>query len=192
VGVRALIALVALGSGIAAACSLPVGASAHGDSWAPARAVGPVTVSGFLYPGAPPSPVRVTVWNRTGHPILIKKVRVAVRSISAPGCSTSWFRTTPAKKKRGFTVAAKHRVTVPRKGTRAPTIEMVESGTDQNACQGARLTLAAKAKAKTTIAHPSRASSDWRDRVPVPALLLALPVAGLLLGGRGLARWRRP
>jgi hypothetical protein len=193
VGSRAVIALVALGMGIGSACSSPSGASARSFSLAGAPSVRKVSVPGFLYPGAAPTPIRLTLKNRSGRTITVKKVSVVVNGTSAPGCSTAWFQTTPVKGEKALTLHAKRGVTLPTRKMPAPTIAMIESGANQDACQGARLTLSFKPKSKRAkTARVALASAEGGDGPGGTTALLALPLAaGLLVGARGLANWRR-
>jgi hypothetical protein len=188
----ALLALAAIGSGIAVLCSSPSGASARSESRTEVRPSRALEVPGFLYPGARPKPVRITLRNRSGHPIRIAKIRVLVRSTGAPGCLPSWFRTRPARNSGDLVLGAKDRITLPVRGMRAPTIRMLESGTSQDACQGARLALAYRVRTRPKHARMALADAEQDDRLlSRPAPLLALPaVAALLLGGIALAQRR--
>jgi hypothetical protein len=186
----ALLALLAFGTGTAAAHSSPPGADAGSAAWTGHRAALKVRVPGLLYPGAPPRPIRVRVKNRSAHPIRITRVSVDVRATGSPDCPTAWFRTKPARRKRGVLVRGKGRITLPARGMRAPTIAMIESGTNQDACQGARLTLVAQARSKR--ARVALASSEQESQLVGPALRVLLPVAAvMLLGARLLSERRR-
>jgi hypothetical protein len=114
---------------------------------------------------------------------------VDVRATGRPDCPTAWFRTKPAKRKRGVLVRGKGRVTLPARGMRAPTIAMIESGTNQDSCQGARLTLMAEARSKR--ARVALASSEQEGQLVGPALRVLLPVAAVLLLGARLLSDRR-
>jgi hypothetical protein len=180
--------LVALGSGIAVALSSPAGANTRGDSPTEVRASRAIDVPGFLYPGGRAKPVRVTLRNRSGHAIRITRVSVAVRATGASGCRASWFRIRPARSKRGLLLRARQQVTLPERGMRAPTIRMLESGTNQDACQGARLTLVYRAKTRPKRAPVALAGAEREDRWEGLTSLLALPIAAvILLGARMLA-----
>jgi hypothetical protein len=115
---------------------------------------------------------------------------VDVRATGRPDCPTAWFRTKPAKRKRGVLVRGKGRVTLPARGMRAPTIAMIESGTNQDSCQGARLTLMAEARSKRARVALA-ASSEQEGQLVGPALRVLLPVAAVLLLGARLLSDRR-
>jgi hypothetical protein len=186
----ALLALLAFGTGTAAAHPSPSGADARSAAWTGHRAALKVRVPGLLYPGAPPRRIRVKVKNRSAHPIRITRVSVDVRETGRPDCPTAWFRTKPARRKRGVLLRGKSRIRLPAQGMRAPTIAMIESGTNQDACQGARLTLMAEARSKR--ARVALASSERESRLVGPALRVLLPVAAvMLLGARLLSERRR-
>jgi hypothetical protein len=187
----ALLVLAALGSGIGVVCSSPSGASARSDSRAEVRPSRTLEVPGYLYPGARPKPVRITLRNRSGHPIRIVKVRAFVRSTGASGCMPSWFRTKPARNSGGLVLDPRDRITLPVRGMHAPTIRMLESGTNQDACQGARLTLVSRVRTRPKHARMALTGAEADGLLPGTAPLLALPaVATLLLGGIVLAQRR--
>jgi hypothetical protein len=184
-----VLALLAIGTGTAAAHSSPSGADARSAAWPGHRVTLKVRVPGLLYPGAPPRPIRVKIKNRRAHPIRITRVSVDVRATGRPGCPTAWFRTEPARRKRGVVIRPRHRIALPARGLPAPTIAMIESGTNQDACQGARLTLRAEARSKRARVVP--ASSEQSSRLVGPTLRVLLPVAAVMLLGARLLSERR-
>jgi hypothetical protein len=186
----ALLALLAFGTGTAAAHPSPPGADAGSAAWTGHRAALKVRVPGLLYPGAPPRPIRVRVKNRSAHPIRITRVSVDVRATGSPDCPTAWFRTKPARRKRGVLLRGKSRIRLPAQGMRAPTIAMIESGTNQDACQGTRLMLMAQARSKRARVALA-ASSEQEGQLVGPALRVLLPVAAVLLLGARLLSDRR-
>jgi hypothetical protein len=101
------------------------------------------TSSAMLYPGLAALAISVTLTNRNTVAIRVTEVTTRLQSTGAPGCSPSWFRVSQARiPLGGIAVPAHGSVTLPVQGATAPTIRLVESGTNQDACENARLTLA--------------------------------------------------
>lgn len=93
--------------------------------------------SGSLYPGAAAQSFPLTIVNPNASAITVTSLSVSVKSTSAAGCSTSWFALTqPAQ---SFTVPGKGSATLT--GSQAPTIAMIDTATNQDACKEAKLTL---------------------------------------------------
>jgi large repetitive protein len=94
--------------------------------------------AGSLYPGAGAQSFPLTLTNPNANAITVTSLSVSVKSTSAAGCLTSWFALTqPAQ---SFSVPAKGSVTLT--GSQAPTIRMIDTSTNQDACKSAKLTLA--------------------------------------------------
>lgn len=99
---------------------------------------------GALYPGAPPTPIAVTLSNPNAADIFVTSLTVGLATGGLPaGCSASWFSLTPSdvSPDAPVRVPARGSVTLPAPGVTAPTLALVESGTNQDACRNARLTL---------------------------------------------------
>jgi len=108
------------------------------------------TASGLagLYPGGPAQTVDFTVYNPGATTESLSQVTITVASdtngevestpgdtsTDVAGCYASWFSTTPQTWSGGSIPSAQ---TVDGSGT----VSMLESGTDQDACQGATLGL---------------------------------------------------
>jgi hypothetical protein len=104
---------------------------------------GLVTSAGTLFPGVDGKRIPVTLTNPNDVTIYITQVTVSVRSADAPGCSLAWFQVTPASiPSPGVQVPPHGAVTLPAHGAIGPSIQMLESGTNQDACQNSQLTLA--------------------------------------------------
>ncbi len=119
--------------------------SATNFTWSVQSTTGmPFTISGDvpnpLYPGASAEPIGLTLTNPNNVPIYVTSLGATLQSTSAAGCTTSWFQTAPGNiPATGITVPANGQAAVP--SADAPTIKMLESGTNQDACKGAQLTL---------------------------------------------------
>lgn len=127
---------------------LPAGAD--GRSAHPGRSDLTVIQSGQvpLYPGAAAESIRVTLNNPTSRSILYTSIGVSVKTVHAPGCQAGWFRTTAAAiPAGGVAVPPGGVVMLPAQGATAPSIQMIESGTNQDACKGAELELEYSARA---------------------------------------------
>jgi hypothetical protein len=101
------------------------------------------TSAGMLYPGLAPQHLPVTLSNPNAVTIYVTEVTAQLQSTGAPGCSAEWFMISQARiPAKGIAVPPHGSVTLPAQGATAPTIGLIESGTNQDPCQGARLTLA--------------------------------------------------
>lgn len=109
----------------------------------PLNLSGDVTTSaGMLYPGLAPRDIPVTLSNPNGVTIYVTDIKANLKSTGAPGCNARWFTVTQASlPQSGIAVPPHGTVTLPAQGATAPTVRMIESGTNQDSCQGARLTL---------------------------------------------------
>lgn len=157
-------------------------------------------VPGLLYPGAKAEPVSVTLENPSGATLYFTRVAVTVQSTDASGCRPDWFRTSAAGiPAEGIAVPARSSITLPARGVRAPTIRMLDSGSDQDACQDARVALTYSARAQAGAGgrpapNPGKAPggtsggrSGWLPFTGFdPRLLVALGV--LLLGADAVLR----
>jgi hypothetical protein len=107
-----------------------------------------VSSSGELLPGNVGDPLAVTLNNPNDVTIYVTAVTATVESTSATGCPTGWFAATPAViPAAGVMIPPHGLVTLPAQGGVGPTVRLIESGTNQDACQGATLTLAYVASA---------------------------------------------
>ena len=94
-------------------------------------------VNGSLYPGEDAG-IALQLTNPNSDPIEVTSLTGEVSSTGVDGCDPSWFIVTMPTIPPGG-------ITVPANGSLAPdgaSVEMVDSGTSQNACEGATLTLA--------------------------------------------------
>jgi hypothetical protein len=108
----------------------------------------PFTISGsaggLLAPGGGAQPIAITLSNPNDVPIYVTNLTVSVRSESLPnGCSASGFQITQSNisNKLGITVPPSGSVALPAHGATTPIIQLLDTGTNQDACQGAALTL---------------------------------------------------
>jgi large repetitive protein len=104
----------------------------------------PFSISGDvpnpLYPGAAAQAIALKVTNPNNVTIFVTALSASVQSTGATGCNTTWFQTAAASiPSAGISVPANGSVTIPTAND--PTLQMVESGTNQDACVGAHLTL---------------------------------------------------
>jgi hypothetical protein len=99
---------------------------------------------GLLYPGTAARPLSVTLSNPNSTPIYVTAVGGSVSGTGLPaGCGTNSFQVTPATiPSAGVQIPANGSVTLPTQGATVPTIQMVDTHTDQTACQHATLTIA--------------------------------------------------
>lgn len=119
--------------------------AAAGYSWR-IEAPAPFAISGdapqALYPGTGAQSIPLTLTNPNPVPIQITAVNAVVGSTGASGCQANWFEISPAGiPSGGITVPAHGSVTLPSAGASPPSIRMLETHTDQDACQGAHVTL---------------------------------------------------
>jgi hypothetical protein len=95
-----------------------------------------------LYPGGASAEVPLTLTNTASAPIAVTDVQARVSETSQTGCQAAWFAVKPASvPAAGIVVPANGTVTLPAQGATALSVQMVESHTNQDACQGATLTL---------------------------------------------------
>lgn len=98
----------------------------------------------LLYPGAAAAPIAVKLTNPSSLAISVTALTVTLSAGGLPaGCDAAWFAFAPSSlsPSHPVVVAAGGSVTLPAQGATAPTVRMLESGTNQNACRGANLTL---------------------------------------------------
>jgi hypothetical protein len=113
---------------------------------------GDVPRSSPLYPGGAARTIPLRVHNPNDAALHVTALTVALDAGALPrGCRASWFRITQSNASSSRTVAvpARGAVTLPASGVSAPTIRMVESGSDQDACARATLRLVYAGKART-------------------------------------------
>jgi hypothetical protein len=153
--------------------------------------------AGLLYPGGPAQGIPLSLENPMNETIYITRVSAAVRDTGATGCDSGWFQTTSLNLANGgVPVPPKASVTLGQAGRGEPTIRMRESGTDQNACRDAKLTLTYTGKVHPAAAKqatsPSGSGGGGGD-LPFTGLpLLPLVIAGAILGLAGLLVRSRP
>jgi hypothetical protein len=100
------------------------------------------TSAGMLYPGLAARDIPVTLSNPNAATIYVTEVITRLQSTGTPGCRANWFMVSQASIPQGGIAVPPHgSVTLPAQGATAPTIRLIESGTNQDACQGTRLTL---------------------------------------------------
>jgi hypothetical protein len=104
----------------------------------------PFTIAGTLpsplYPGAAAQPIALRVSNPNSVPIVVTSLTASVQSTGAAGCAAAWFSVGAATiPSAGISVPAGGSATVPTADD--PTLQMLESHTDQDACKSATLTL---------------------------------------------------
>lgn len=118
-------------------------------AFAVSRSAGvPFSISGdvpdVLYPGIAAAPIAVTLSNPNNASIQVTSLAASLDPSSLPaGCQASWFEITQAdvSVSRAVSVPAHGSVMLPAQGASAPMIQMIDSGTDQDACRGAHLTI---------------------------------------------------
>jgi hypothetical protein len=107
----------------------------------------PFTISGNasspLYPGAPAVSILVKLTNPNSVPIFVTSLTASLVTSGLPlGCESTWFQIAQSNISATQTVEvpASGSVTLPVAGATAPTVQMIESHTKQNACSAANLT----------------------------------------------------
>jgi hypothetical protein len=108
----------------------------------------PFTISGnapnLLYPGASPSQIPVKLTNPNSVPIYVTGLTASLGTTGLPaGCNSAWFQIAQSNVSTttSVQVPANGSVTLPTQGAIAPSIQLVDSHTAQDACHGAHLTL---------------------------------------------------
>ncbi len=180
--------VLGLAAAIVVACWLPAAAGAQGVSSTPSKISIKADVPGLLYPGARAKSIPLTLSNPTSDTVYFTRVSVGVLSTDTSGCSADWFRTGPAKlPKRGIAVPARGSVTLPAKGAGAPSIQMIDSGSNQDVCKNAELTLRYAWRVQDAAAgQAAQAQENSTGVLPFTGLLLwLLAGAGVLLGLAG-------
>ena len=176
---------------VAVACSAMFPVEAHGQSSAPLRVSVTGQVPGQLYPGAAPTSIPVTLTNPTGRTLYFARVSVDVRDTGSDACSPDWFRTGAVSiPEGGIAVPAKSAITLSGRGMPGPTIQMRESGTDQNACQAATLTVRYVATPGKGVAGQAASPGGGRGRGDLAFTGLALMLLAAVGGGLTLAGLR--
>lgn len=118
-------------------------------AWTIAPATGaPFTVTGdapgLLYPGAAAQSIPVTLHNPNSTPIVVTSLAATLAPSGLPtGCDSAWFQiaqsnvanTTPVQ------IPANGSVTLPAQGASTPSIRMIDSHSNQDACKTAHLTI---------------------------------------------------
>jgi hypothetical protein len=100
-------------------------------------------VSGLLSPGAPARAIPLKLTNPNDATIFVTGLTASLQASSLPaGCAASNYRIAPASiPGTGITVPAHASVTLPVQGAAAPTIQLIETFTNQDACERASLVL---------------------------------------------------
>jgi hypothetical protein len=96
-----------------------------------------------LFPGGPPETIPLTLYNPSDEALYVTSVTVAV-SRSPAGCeAASNLRLTQSNvsAERPVIVPAKGSVTLPAQGASAPTVQLLELPSNQDACKGASFRL---------------------------------------------------
>lgn len=108
----------------------------------------PLTIEGNvpspLAPGASPVAIPLRLHNPNHTPIFVTSLTVALQTSGLPAsCGAANFQLTQsnASSTKSVEVAANGSVTLPAAGVSAPTIQMVETHTNQSACEKATLWL---------------------------------------------------
>ncbi len=107
----------------------------------------PFTISGSavggLYPGGTSRTIPLTLANPNGVPIHVTGVTVTLAASSLPaGCTADGYQITQASiPSAGIVVPADGSVTLPAQGATTAAIQMVDTHTNQDACQNAHLKL---------------------------------------------------
>jgi hypothetical protein len=106
------------------------------------------TISGnapdLLYPGAAAAPIAARLTNPNAEAISVTALNVALSGSGLPaGCNPAWFAFAPSSltPSNPVVVPAGGSVTLPAQGATAPTVRLLDSGTNQNACRNAQLRL---------------------------------------------------
>jgi hypothetical protein len=102
----------------------------------------------LLYPGAGPSPLPVTLSNPSPHPIQVTSLSAAVTAGPA-GCDPQGnvrVEPSPASSAEPLVIPAGDILAVT--AAQAPTIELVESGRNQDACRGGSFSLSFHGRAQ--------------------------------------------
>jgi hypothetical protein len=97
---------------------------------------------GPLYPGEEPTPIRVVITNPNSKTITIESLRVTA-SGGSPGCNPAknLALTAPDLGNVTLRIPAHGTLTLPNASVPAPTIALIESGVNQDACQNAKFDL---------------------------------------------------
>jgi hypothetical protein len=96
---------------------------------------------GLLYPGAPAKPIALKLSNENSAPIYVTRISVTAQSLSA-GCDAGTnFRVIQSSVSASQPVLVPAESTVTPTGSAAPTIQMLNTDANQNACEGVELAL---------------------------------------------------
>lgn len=100
-------------------------------------------VSGSLYPGSIARAIPLTLTNPGSSAIYVTSLTATLQDSNLPaGCDASAFQIAQASiPSAGVAIPANGAVTLPTQGATAPTIQMLDTGTNQDACENADLTL---------------------------------------------------
>lgn len=159
VGLLALAALAVLGACVTVYAA--VGGGTGGSSGhARAGTALPLTIrgdaSGLLRPGSAPAPIAVTVTNASDADVVLTSLTTAVKAADLPaGCKGDWFTVAQADVSPKSTLRVPANTTVTLAAARAPSIQLVESGTDQDACAQAKLTLTYDGQSEVATTAPT-------------------------------------
>lgn len=94
-----------------------------------------------LYPGVAAQPIPLTLTNTMNVPITVTGLNVSVQSTGASGCQATWFAISQSNvsSAASLSVPANGSLVVP--SANRPSLRMIDSGTAQDACKNAKLTL---------------------------------------------------
>jgi hypothetical protein len=108
----------------------------------------PFTISGnaatVLYPGGATATIAAKLNNPTAKPLFVTGLTVTIAGTGLPlGCDSGWFEITQSNISpvAAVKLPANGSVTLPAQGVSAPTVRMIETGTNQDACKSAQPTL---------------------------------------------------
>jgi hypothetical protein len=107
--------------------------------------------SGRLYPGGTPQAIPLTLGNPSDETIYVTNLGAALQvSRLPPGCSPDGFQVRqPRLPLTGVVVPARTTVTLPTPAVGAASIQMIDTGSNQDACQNAALPLTLTGSAHT-------------------------------------------
>jgi len=99
----------------------------------------------------------VKLSNSSNVPISVTDLTTDLDTSSLPaGCNSDWFHIVQSDVSGNTVdVAANASVTLPHSGAKAPTIQLVDSHTNQDACQKAKVTLTYSGNASSGTATPT-------------------------------------
>jgi hypothetical protein len=85
--------------------------------------------------------IPLTLSNQNSQTIYVTAIQVGVQSTGVSGCNPNWFQINQVTIPSGSPVAVPSGGQVTLSGSNAPSIQMNDSGSNQDVCQRATLTL---------------------------------------------------